>query len=199
MAFAELSITSNFSFLTGASHPEEFARRAAELGLEAIAVADRNSVAGVVRAHQALKEIARGAEARLRETERRDPRDTPSPSAPRIAGLGDDGAPILSAPRLIPAARIALESGESFTALPTDRAAWGRLTRLLTLGKRRAQKGRCALHEADLIAHAEGMILLLHPGDPLAGEDPRAAHWARALPGQIRLLAAWLKAGARVP
>ena len=45
---------SNFTFLTGASHAEEMARRAAELGLSHIAIADRNSVAGVVRAHSAL-------------------------------------------------------------------------------------------------------------------------------------------------
>ena len=50
MGFAELSITSNFTFLTGGSHPEEYARRAALLGLSAIAIADENSVSGVVRA-----------------------------------------------------------------------------------------------------------------------------------------------------
>ena len=60
MAFAELSITSNFSFLTGGSHPQEYALRAIELGLPAFAIADRNSVAGLVRARQELKEAARG-------------------------------------------------------------------------------------------------------------------------------------------
>jgi len=49
--FAELDITSNFTFLTGASHPEEYIDRAALLGLPAIAIADENSVAGIVRAH----------------------------------------------------------------------------------------------------------------------------------------------------
>jgi hypothetical protein len=49
-ADAELCVTSNFTFLTGASHPEELVTRAAELGLAAIAITDRNSVAGVVRA-----------------------------------------------------------------------------------------------------------------------------------------------------
>ena len=57
MGFAELSITSNFTFLTGGSHPEEYARRAALLGLEAIAIADENSVAGIVRAWSELKKI----------------------------------------------------------------------------------------------------------------------------------------------
>ena len=57
--YAELCVTSNFTFLTGASHPEELVSRAAELGLSAIAITDRNSVAGVVRAFSALKELAR--------------------------------------------------------------------------------------------------------------------------------------------
>ena len=57
--FSELSITSNFSFLQGASHPEEYMERGALLGLSAIAIADVNSVAGIVRAHthgQKIKE-----------------------------------------------------------------------------------------------------------------------------------------------
>jgi error-prone DNA polymerase len=49
--FAELAAMTNFSFLRGASHPEEMAARAAELGLAGIGIADRNSLAGVVRAH----------------------------------------------------------------------------------------------------------------------------------------------------
>ncbi len=56
---AELDITSNFTFLTGGSHPEEFVERAALLGLSALAIADENSVAGVVRAHAQIAEIAR--------------------------------------------------------------------------------------------------------------------------------------------
>ncbi len=59
MAFAELCATSNFTFLTGGSHPQEYARRAAELGLPAFAIADLNSVAGLVRAHLECREIAR--------------------------------------------------------------------------------------------------------------------------------------------
>jgi len=57
--FAELSITSNFTFLTGASHPEEYMQRAAELGLSAIAIADTNSVAGIVRAWTEAKQTER--------------------------------------------------------------------------------------------------------------------------------------------
>ena len=56
-AYAELQITSNFSFLRGGSHPEELVLRAAELGLSALALTDRNTLAGVVRAHIAAKEV----------------------------------------------------------------------------------------------------------------------------------------------
>jgi len=54
--FAELAITSNFSFLRGASHGDELAMQAVELGLSAIGVADRNTFAGIVRAHKAAKD-----------------------------------------------------------------------------------------------------------------------------------------------
>ena len=63
--FAELDITSNFTFLTGASHPEEYIDRAALLGLSAIAIADENSVAGIVRAHARAREVARQVAERL--------------------------------------------------------------------------------------------------------------------------------------
>jgi DNA polymerase III alpha subunit len=75
MPFAELSVTSNFTFLTGASHPEEMMRRAAELGLPALAIADDNSVAGIVRAYisrtsdfLAVAALVFAATARHRET-----------------------------------------------------------------------------------------------------------------------------------
>jgi len=55
MRYAELQITTNFSFLRGASHPEEYVDRAAELGYRATAITDRNTLAGIVRAHVAAK------------------------------------------------------------------------------------------------------------------------------------------------
>lgn len=55
MSYTELQVTSNFSFLRGASHPHELAERAAELGYTEIAITDRNSLAGIVRAHVAAK------------------------------------------------------------------------------------------------------------------------------------------------
>ena len=54
-AYAELQVTSNFSFLRGASHPAEMVERASELGYQALALTDRNTLAGVVRAHEAAQ------------------------------------------------------------------------------------------------------------------------------------------------
>ena len=59
MSYGELCTTSNFTFLKGASHPEELVTRAVELGLSAIAITDQNSLVGVVRAYAALQEIKR--------------------------------------------------------------------------------------------------------------------------------------------
>ena len=53
VGYAELHCLTNFSFLEGASHPDELVSRAAELGYHALAITDRNSLAGVVRAHAA--------------------------------------------------------------------------------------------------------------------------------------------------
>ena len=56
MNFAELSAATNFSFLHGASHPSDMVATALVLGHTGIGIADRNTVAGVVRAHVALRE-----------------------------------------------------------------------------------------------------------------------------------------------
>ena len=122
-AYAEFAVTTNFSFLRGASHAEELVDRAKTLGLAGIGIADRNSVAGVVRAHQAAKE----------------------------AGL-----------KCAPGARLAFADGTpDILAYPQDRAAWGRLTRLLTLGKRRTEKGECLLYCDDLLAEVTGLSLIV--------------------------------------
>src|SRR6201984_562791 len=122
--YAELQVTTNFSFLRGAAHPDELVLTAAALGHAAIAITDRNSFAGIVRAHHAAKRV----------------------------GI-----------RLVVGCRLDLSAGASLLAFPEDRAAYGRLTRLLTLGKRRALKGQCHLDYADVVAHGEGQILVVLP------------------------------------
>jgi error-prone DNA polymerase len=122
--YAELQVTSHFSFLRGASSCDDLFAQAAALGIEALAVVDRNSLAGVVRAHQAAK---------------------------------DTGI------RLIVGCRLDLIDGMSVLVYPTDRAAYSRLCRLLTLGKQRGGKGKCHLEWSDLSDYAEGLIGVLVP------------------------------------
>src|ERR1700693_3112563 len=125
VAYAELSVTTNFSFLRGASHPEELVAQAMELGLAGLGIADRNTVAGVVRVHTAAKAV----------------------------GL-----------KTVAGARLAFSDGTpDILAYPRDRTAWGRLTQLLTRGKRRAEKGNCILALDDLGDFAEGLNLIVIP------------------------------------
>src|ERR1700745_173281 len=109
IGYAELQVATNFSFLRGASHPDELVLTAAALGHRAIAITDRNSLAGIVRAHHAAKEV----------------------------GI-----------RLVIGCRLDLRDSTSLLAYPTDRVAYGRLTRLFTPGKRRAPHGQCHLDYA---------------------------------------------------
>ena len=159
--YAELCVTTNFTFLTGASHPEEMVARAAELGLSAIAVTDRNSLAGVVRAYSALKVMRSevGEDARL--------------------------------PKLIVGCRLVLrDSSVDWIVLPCDRAAYQRLTRLLTLGKRRAQKGSCHLDLKDMLGACTGMILIALPQGQPQETAPHIQRLQRRFPGHVFLGAA---------
>jgi error-prone DNA polymerase len=131
VTYAELAAATNFSFLRGASHPDEMVLQAKALGLGAIGIADRNSLAGVVRAHRAAKE----------------------------AGI-----------RLLVGARIVTRCGFEAIVYPVDRAAYGRLCRLLTLGNRRAPKGECHIDLCDLVAHAAGLVLIVCNPGPAPGE-----------------------------
>ncbi|MCA0202699.1 MAG: error-prone DNA polymerase [Proteobacteria bacterium] len=183
--YAELCVTSNFTFLTGASHPEELVTRAAELGLEAIAITDRNSLAGVVRAYRALQilreETAKNVQIRSQHRvdscsrqEIGDPQDIPRPKGPHL-------------PRLIVGARLVLrDSPVEWIALPTDLTAYQRLTQLLTLGKRRAAKGECHLDRADLLVGGEGLILIALARD-LEAAAPEMQALRRRFPGQVFL------------
>ncbi|WP_291195706.1 error-prone DNA polymerase [Hyphomonas sp.] len=149
--YAELAVTTNFSFLRGASHAEELVQCAAALGLRAIGVADRNTLAGVVRAHVAAK----------------------------AAGL-----------KLLVGARLAPEDGPDILAYPVDRPAYGRLSRLLSEGKLRAEKGSCRILMEDILAASEGQMLIVLPPEPLTSAFRQALERvAAAAPGR-----AWLGA-----
>jgi DNA polymerase III alpha subunit len=125
-AYSELQCTSHFSFLRGASSCDELFTQAALLGIGALAITDRNSLAGIVRAHEATK----------------------------ATGI-----------RLIVGCRLDLQDGTSFLVYPTDRPAYARLCRLLSLGKKRGGKAKCVLEWADLLAYSEGLIAVFIPDE----------------------------------
>src|SRR6188768_2861274 len=122
--YVELQATSHFSFLRGASSPEELFAAAALLGIPAIGVVDRHSVAGIVRAWDAEK----------------------------TTGV-----------RAIVGCRLDLNDGTALLVYPTDRAAYGRMCRLLSVGKARAGKGACHLDWSDVEDWNEGLIAMLAP------------------------------------
>ncbi len=128
MSYIELQVTSNFSFLRGASHPEELAEQAAVHGEKAIAITDRNTLAGIVRGHVAAKR---------------------------------------QGTRLIPGSRLDLLDGPGLLALPTDKDAYTRLSALLTLGNRRAEKGECHLRKNDVYQYARGIKFIIIPPERL--------------------------------
>src|SRR5260370_16203052 len=124
--YVELQVTSHFSFLRGASSNDELFAQAATLGIEAVAIVDRNSLAGIVRAHEAAK----------------------------LMGV-----------RLIVGCRVDLTDGISVLVYPTDRAAYARLCRLLSLGKKRGGRAKCRLDWSDVVAYGDGLIAILVPDE----------------------------------
>lgn len=151
--YAELSAFTNFCFLRGASHPDEIIAQAAALGMDAVAVTDVNSFAGIVRAHVAAKE----------------------------AGV-----------RFIVGVRLSFtDAVPDVLAYPQDRAAYGRLCRLLTRGKRRAEKGACLLTVQDAIELGEGSLFAVAPDTPEdAGLEALAAKLRDVFPDDVWLAAA---------
>ncbi|GAB5441638.1 MAG: error-prone DNA polymerase [Fuerstiella sp.] len=119
LPYAELHSKTNFSFLEGASHADELVAEACRLGHTAIAVTDRNTLAGVVRAHVAAKE----------------------------AGL-----------KLLVGAEIVPVDAPAVVLLCTDRTSYGRLSELITVGRRRAAKGECRIRQQDVAELSDGLI-----------------------------------------
>src|SRR4051812_336213 len=131
--YAELDVTTNFSFLRGASHPDELVYTAAMLGCRAMAVTDVNTLAGVVRAFEAAR---------------------------KVKGF-----------RLIVGARLVFSDGSpDLLVWPSDRDAYARLARLLTLGRRRAPKGECHLTLEDVVDDNAGLLAAIVPAWPWADE-----------------------------
>jgi error-prone DNA polymerase len=174
--YFEFAAASNFSFLRGASHAEELMLQAAHIGLNGLGLCDRNSVAGVVRAHLIKREQ-------------------------QLALAYHPGARLVFA-----------DGTPDILAYPRDRRAWGGLCRLLTRGNLRAEKGECILYREDLLAHIDGLELIVmetstweHPSPPFLRKEAPLPASRQGGPGQhpqapqgcIRLVAiAKKKAGA---
>ncbi len=139
MRYAELHCKTNFSFLEGASHPDELIGQAAALGYAALAITDRNSLAGIVRAHGAAK---------------------------------DCGLKLLAGAETTPV------DAPAVVLWATDRAAYGRLCRLLTCGRRRAPKGECQLTQADVAEFADGLLAGVLCNDPARADHRQLAAYA---------------------
>ena len=124
MRYVELHCKSNFSFLEGASHPDELVERAAKLGYQGLALTDRDTVAGVVRGFTPARELDF---------------------------------------KYIVGSEVHLTDGPPIVLWPTDRSAYGRLCRLISRGRRRAEKGQCELRFDDIAELSDGMIAGLVP------------------------------------
>ncbi|ARN21520.1 error-prone DNA polymerase [Piscinibacter gummiphilus] len=131
--YAELHCRSNFSFLTGASHPEELVERAIDLGYTALAITDECSLAGVVRAHVAARDrplhLIVGAEMRL------SPQDDPPEELVHTHPM-----------RLV--------------LLAQTRRGYGNLSQWITVARRRATKGNYLAHATDLEGHVPAAPML---------------------------------------
>jgi len=154
--YVELGVTTPFSFLRGASDSIELVLRALELGMDSIGIADRNTLAGVVRMHSAAKG----------------------------AGL----KPLIGC-------RLDLSDAPSLLAYPKNRDGYGRLSRLLSLGKMRSEKGECDLALADVAAQAEGIAFIAWPGDELDAFEDALPRLRTALPSLLHVAACWLYRG----
>jgi error-prone DNA polymerase len=168
LPYAELQVTTNYSFLRGGSHPGELVGQAARLGHNAIGIADRNTLAGVVRAYSAVREL-----------------------------YEETGIPRESWIRLIVGARLETLDGYSLLAYPMTLDGYKRLSRLLSQGNRHAAKGECDLHFRDLEEHAEDILAIVLPprqaGDPAFHE--RLRNLARLYRGRCYLAGTMLFRG----
>lgn len=167
--YAELHCLSNFSFLRGASQPAELMAQARKRGYAALAITDECSVAGVVQAWQALRDMA------LEDAEK----------AAEAIKAGKAPPPVMPMPRLIVGSEFTLECGLKLVLLAQDRDGYGNLCSLITLARRRSQKGEYRLLRGDFTpivprGAVPGCLALWVPGEAPTQED---AQWlARCFP-----------------
>ncbi len=177
--YAELHCRSNFSFLSGASHPEELVARAAQLGYAALAITDECSLAGVVRAHVEAKRHPRlhliiGCEMRL--------------AAPGSTPKGDAAA--------APAGGVALEptpAAARLVLLAQTRRGYGNLSQWITVARRRAEKGSYLAFASDVEGRVPHAPFLAGLPDCLALLVPHAGQTFESLFAQALWLKTWFQ------
>jgi DNA-directed DNA polymerase III PolC len=164
--YVELHTLSNFSFLRGASQPEELVAQARALNYSGLALTDECSLAGIVRAHVAAKELGLpliiGTELNcLDEREGRKPEPAP---AGRPQGEGQDGPSQLKV-----------------VVLATDRASYGALSRLISNARRATRKGCYSLARTDLENALPGCLIIWLPRTDKAGllRQEQDGRWLR--------------------
>jgi error-prone DNA polymerase len=193
-SYAELVAATNFSFLGGASPGPNLVLTALLLGHGGLGVADRNTVAGVVRAWSALKELREhGLPAPEKIREGGSPGEYLWLENPAFAGLPFTATQLRAMAqrfRLATGSRLVFADGTpDIVVHPANRAGWGRLCRLLSKGnlKEGVKKGDCLLHLDDLLSDARDLLLIVMPGkahDDLPGQ---LARLAEAAPGAVWL------------
>ena len=149
--------------------------RAALLGMAGIAIADDNSVAGIVRAHTQARTIRRQVKERQAHEAAHGVTGPPRPDhlpPPAVS------APIFNTPRLIPGARLLFTDGPAITVLAENRQGWRNLCRIISRGRLAAKKGDCTLELRDLEAFCDGLHLLIWPDGHHWQAD--AGDWRRA-------------------
>lgn len=195
--YAEPVAASNFSFLRGASPGPDMVLTALLLGHAGLGLADRNTLAGVVRAYGALKELREDglpAPEKLRDGSGPGEHVWIEHERVRDGSLGADEAlqahvkARARAFRLITGSRLVFSDGTpDIVAYPANRAGWGRLCRLLSLGNLRAQKGECILHLADLVGDTRDLLLIIMPDRRLEPLPALIETLAQAAPGAVWL------------
>ncbi len=209
MSHAALWCKSHFSFLEGASHPDELVEQAHRLGLSALALTDRDGVHGMVRAFVKARELGvqliAGAQVSVAP---RDAALAPSPvTVPRVGLHGEElgrgpgwssGEPVLEIEpersrrgrvRRAPAAprEATAVSSSALVLLASDKRGWTSLTRLLTAGRRRSAKGKSLVSWREVCEHSAGLLALWGGDESLLASELGGSEEALAqLSGELR-------------
>src|SRR6478752_8647956 len=167
-SFAEPVAATNFSFLRGASPGPNMVLTALLLGYAGIGIADRNTVAGVVRAWAALKHLREdGLPSPERIREGGSPGEYVWIENPDFADLPftrEHMQAMAQSFKLATGTRLVFADGTpDIIVYPANREGWGRLCRLLSQGNLRAEKGSCLLRRDDLLADARDLLLVIMP------------------------------------